>query len=287
VVASAGVAVALLASAAVRGWPGLAEAVCRSVAGRACTPVVYRSAVFEVPLGIAALAATLTAAVLAWRYGGGVRRARQRTRAHAAAAKITGRPLPVKGDSEGGTGRRMGDRAAVVLDAPQPAAYCVPGRPAAIVLTSGALAVLEPAQLGAVLAHERAHLAGHHHLLISLTRGLAASFPGVPLFTRGPAEVAGLAEMSADDAAARRTGRGALVAALLAMGTGTAVPAAALAATSGPVTARVNRLLDPPRPGRHARYGLALVSMTLLLATVSGLVSVFAGPLAAHLFALG
>jgi Zn-dependent protease with chaperone function len=174
-----------------------------------------------------------------------------------------------------------------VLDAPQPAAYCVPGRPAAIVLTSGALAVLEPAQLGAVLAHERAHLAGHHHLLISLTRGLAASFPGVPLFTRGPAEVAGLAEMSADDAAARRTGRGALVAALLAMGTGTAVPAAALAATSGPVTARVNRLLDPPRPGRHARYGLALVSMTLLLATVSGLVSVFAGPLAAHLLALG
>jgi Zn-dependent protease with chaperone function len=294
VVASAGVAVALLASAAVRGWPGLAEAVCRSVAGRACTPVVYRSAVFEVPLGIAALAATLTAAVLAWRYGRGVRRARQRTRAHAEAARITGRPLPVKGDSEGGTvkgewggGWGVGGRAAVVLDAPQPAAYCVPGRPAAIVLTSGALAVLEPAQLGAVLAHERAHLAGHHHLLISLTRGLAASFPGVPLFTRGPAEVARLAEMSADDAAARRTGRGALVAALLAMGTGTAVPAAALAATSGPVTARVNRLLDPPRPGRHARYGLALVSMTLLLATVSGLVSVFAGPLAAHLFALG
>jgi Zn-dependent protease with chaperone function len=270
----------LLAGAAVRGWPGLAEAVCRSVAGRACTPVVYRSAVFEVPLGIAALAATLTAAVLAWRYGRGVQRARQRTRAHAEAARITGRRLPVNGNGEAGG-------AAVVLDAPQPAAYCVPGRPAAIVLTSGALAVLEPAQLGAVLAHERAHLAGRHHLLISLTRGLAASFPGVPLFTRGPAEVARLAEMCADDAAARRTGRGALIAALLAMGTGAAVPAAALAATSGPVTARVHRLLDPPRPGRHARYGLALVSMTLLLATASGLVTVFAGPLAAHLLALG
>jgi hypothetical protein len=147
------------------------------------------------------------------------------------------------------------------------------------VLTSGALAVLDRAQLGAVLAHERAHLAGRHHLLISLSRGLAASFPGVPVFTRGPAEVARLAELCADDAAARRTGRPALVAALLAMGTGTAVPAPALAVTSGVVTARVHRLLDPPGRGRHARYGLALVTVMLLLATVSGLIIALAGSL--------
>lgn len=272
VVASAGAAVALLAGAAIAGLPRLAEAVCRSVAGRACTPVVYRSAAFEVPLGLAAIVATLTAAVLAWRYGRALQRAGRRTRAHAEAARITGRRLPVKG---GG--------ATVVLDAPQPAAYCVPGRPAAIVLTSAALAVLDRDQLGAVLAHERAHLAGRHHLLISLSRGLAASFPGVPVFTHGPAEVARLAELCADDAAARRTGRPALVAALLAMGTGAAVPAPALAVTSGVVTARVHRLLDPPRRGRHARYGVALAAVALLLASVSGLVIVFAGPLAAAL----
>jgi Zn-dependent protease with chaperone function len=270
--ASAGAAVALLAGAAIAGLPRLAYAVCRSVAGRACTPVVYRSAAFEVPLGVAAIVATLTAAVLAWRYGRALLRAGRRTRAHAEAARITGRRLPVKG---GG--------ATVVLDAPQPAAYCVPGRPAAIVLTSGALGVLDRDQLGAVLAHEQAHLAGRHHLLISLSRGLAAGFPGVPLFTRGPAEVARLAELCADDAAARRTGRPALVAALLAMGTGAAVPAPALAVTSGVVTARVHRLLDPPRRGRHARYGVALAAVTLLLASVSGLVIVFAGPLAAAL----
>jgi Zn-dependent protease with chaperone function len=290
VLASAAAAVALLAGAAIAGWPGLAEAVCRSVAGRACTPVVYRSAAFEVPLGAAAAAATLTAAVLAWRYGRAMRTAGQRTRAHAEAARITGRPLPVKGDSEGGTvkgewggGWGVGGGAAVVLDAPQRAAYCVPGRPAAIVLTSGALAVLDGPQLGAVLAHERAHLAGRHHLLISLSRGLAASFPGVPVFTRGPAEVARLAELCADDAAARRSGRPALVAALLAMGTGTAVPAPALAVTSGAVTARVGRLLDPPRRGRHARYGLALATVMLLLASASALVIAFAGPLAVAL----
>ena len=280
VLASAVAAVVMLAGAAIAGWPRLAEVVCRSVAGRACTQVVYRSAAFEVPLGFAAAAATLTAAVLAWRYGRALQRAGRRTRAHAEAARITGRRLPVPGD---GAGRRVERGATLVLEARQPAAYCVPGRPAAIVLTSGALAVLDRAQLGAVLAHERAHLAGRHHLLISLSRGLAASFPGVPVFTRGPAEVARLAELCADDAAARRAGRPALVAALLAMGTGTAVPAPALAVTSGAVTARVHRLLDPPGRGRHARYGLALATVMLLLASVSGLVIAFAGPLAGSL----
>ena len=274
VLASLVVATQYLVTAAVAGWSRLAEAVCRSVAGGACTAVVYRSAVFELALGLAAVAAALTLAVLAWRYGRRVQRAQCRTRAHADAARITGRRLP-------------GDGAAVVLDDPQPAAYCVPGRPAAIVLTSGALAVLDPGQLAAVLAHERAHLAGRHGLLVALTRRLAASFPGVPLFTRAPAEVARLAEMCADAAAARRGGRSTLVGALLAMGTGAAVPAAALAATGGAVTARVQRLLDPAPRARHARNRLALVTVILLLALVSGLVARYAGPLTAHGIAIG
>ena len=264
-------AIQYLITAAVGGWPQLAKAVCRSVAGGACTAVVYRSAVFELGLGLAATAAALALAALAWRYGRSVQRAQRRTRAHAEAARITGRRLP--------------DGAAVVLDAARPAAYCVPGRPAAIVLTSAALAVLDPGQLTAVLAHERAHLAGRHHLLIALTRGLAATFPGVPLFTRGPAEVARLAEMCADDVAARHSSRPTLVTALLAMGTGTAVPAAALAATGGAVAARVQRLLEPAPPARHARNRLALGTVILLLALVSGLVTRYAGPLAAHGFA--
>ena len=266
-------AIQYLITAAVAGWPQLAKAVCRSVAGGACTAVVYRSAVFELGLGLAATAAAVALAVLAWRYGRSVQRAQRRTRAHAEAARITGRRLP--------------DGAVVVLDAARPAAYCVPGRPAAIVLTSAALAVLDPGQLTAVLAHERAHLAGRHHLLIALTRGLAATFPGVPLFTRGPAEVARLAEMCADDVAARHSSRPTLVTALLAMGTGTAVPAAALAATGGAVAARVQRLLEPAPPARHARNRLALGTVIFLLALVSGLVTRYAGPLAAYGFAAG
>jgi beta-lactamase regulating signal transducer with metallopeptidase domain len=267
--ASVVVALQYLVAAAVTGWSQLAEVVCRSVTGGRCTAVVYRSAVFELALGLAATAAALALAVLAWRYGRSVQRAQQRTRAHAEAARIAGRRLP-------------GGGAAVVFDAARPAAYCVPGRPAAIVLTSGALAVLDPRQLTAVLAHERAHLAGRHHLLIALTRGLATTFPGVPLFTRGQAEVARLAEMCADDAAARRCSRPTLVAALLAMGTGAAVPAAALAAATCAVTARVQRLLEPAPPGRHARNQLALITVMLLLALVSVLITRFAGPLTAH-----
>ena len=188
-------ALQFLVRAAIAGWPALAEAVCQSVTRGACAPSLYRSALFELALGLTATAAALAAAAAAWRYGRRVQRARSRTRTHAETARITGHPLP-------------GTEPAVVLDATAPLAYCMPGRPATIVVTSGALAVLEPEQLTAVLAHERAHLAGRHHLLIVLARALAAGFPGVPLFARGLGEIARLAEMCADDAAAPAAGHG-------------------------------------------------------------------------------
>jgi Zn-dependent protease with chaperone function len=267
-VASVAITLRFLITEAVSGWPRLAEVVCRSVAGGACTPGIYRSAMFELALGVTALVASLGAGALAWRYGRRVQRAQRRTRAHAEAARITGRRLP-------------GSRCAVVLEAPQPAAYCVAGRPATIVLTTAALAVLDRGQLLAVLAHERAHLAGRHQLLIALTRGLAASFPAVPVFSRGAQEVARLAEMCADDAAARRSGRPALVSALLAMGTGAAVPAAALSATGSAVTFRVQRLLEPPRRAQRAGYGVALVGVISLLFLASGLTAAAGGAIAA------
>lgn len=286
VLASAVVALIFLVRAAIAGWPGLAEAVCRSVAGGGCTPAIYRSAAFELGLAAVAVAAALVTAVLVWRYGHGLQQAWRRASAHAEAARITGRRLPGTGMGAGtGVGARAG--AALVLEDRQPVAYCVAGRRAAIVLTSGALAILDPAQLTAVLAHERAHLAGRHPLLITLARGLSAVFPGVPLFARGAEEVERLAEMCADDAAARHSGRPALITALLTMGTGRAVPAAALVAgalgaVACAVTARVERLLEPPRPASHARYRAALVAVTLALVTASALVAALAGPVAAH-----
>jgi Zn-dependent protease with chaperone function len=173
-----------------------------------------------------------------------------------------------------------------MLDDPRPAAYCVAGRPAAIVVTSGALTVLDPPQLRAVLAHERAHLAHGHHVLATVTRALAAALP-VPLFTRGAAEVARLAEMSADDTAARASGRPALAAALIAIATGarypsaritgaghpgagylsTGLPRGALAAAACAVPDRVERLLRPAsRASRAACTAALALSLTALAA---------------------
>jgi Zn-dependent protease with chaperone function len=266
---SAAVALVLLLRAAVAGWPGLARAVCRSVAGGACTPVMYRSALFELALGLLATCVTLAAVTLTWRYGRGIQRARRASHAHATVARMVGRQLPAS-------------RFAVVLDRQETAAYCLPGNPATIVLTTGALNVLEPVQLAAVLSHELAHLSGHHHLLTLLTRGLAAAFPAVPLFAAGPAEITQLAEMCADDRAARQVGRQPLATALLALGTGTAVPVHALAATGCATLARVQRLASPPSQARRARCRLGLFSLCAAFLLGWSLVTALAAGLVAH-----
>lgn len=273
-------------------WPHLTQALCRSVAGGACTPEVYRSALYEGGVTAVAIVVTLLSLVALWRYGHRVQRARAQTRSHARTALLVGRDI-----AGAGPGAR-----AVVLDDPRPAAYCVAGRPAAIVVTSGALAVLDPPQLRAVLAHERAHLAHGHHALTTITRGLAAAFPGVPLFTRGAAEVARLAEMSADDTATRTSDRPTLVAALLAIVTGVAFSAAELAAGEGrpalplagraarttpgsalPAAAcavpdRVERMLCPTGPAKSLAFTGALTLATALLAAAPlGLAILLAG----------
>jgi chloramphenicol 3-O phosphotransferase len=256
----------LLARAAVAGWPAFARTVCESVSAGTCPPAVYESMAYELGLAIAALLGGITMILIGWRYGRSLHRSSVRTRAHAEAARITGRPV------EGGN-------AAFVLDATRPAVYCVPGRPPTIVLTTGALAILDPQQLTAVLAHERAHLAGRHHLLLAVTRALAAVVPVVPLFARGTGEVARLAEMRADDVAARSGGRGPLLAALLAMGAGVTVaqpPATWLAATGGAVAARARRLAEPPATARWVGHGLALAGLTVAIAVASALVLAFA-----------
>jgi Zn-dependent protease with chaperone function len=268
VLTSLAVALHYLVSAALAGWSLLVEAVCQSVTGRACSPLVYRGAMLEVPLAVAALGGALATVGLAWQYGHWLQRSRHRTRAHAEAVRIAGRALAAV-------------NGAVVLDVPELAAYCVPGRPPAIVLTAGTLAVLDGNQLSAVIAHEKAHLSGRHHLLVAVTRGLAAALPGVPLFSRGAIEVARLTEMRADDTAARASGRNVLVAALLSMGTGSPTPAFALAATAGNLTARVQRLLEPPPRARRISNWLGLAAVTLLVAA-SALLMCLGSPLEAH-----
>ena len=263
VLASAAVAIQFSFRTVAADWPQLTQALCRSVAGGACTPAVYESFLYQAGVIVLAASLALAGVAAAWRYGRRVRRSGSQTRSHARAALLVGRAI-------------AGQARTVMLDDPRPAAYCVAGRPAAIVVTSGALAVLDPPQLRAVLAHESAHLAHRHHALATVTRGLAAAFPGVPLFTRGAAEVARLTEMAADDTAARASGRPALVTALIAIATGAAVsstgslgaavPAGAMAAAARAVPDRVERLLRPSSPARSAAFAAALTLTLALLA---------------------
>jgi hypothetical protein len=59
-------------------------------------------------------------------------------------------------------------------------AYCLPGRPGPVVVSSAALRRLHAGQLAAVLAHERAHQAGHHQRLMLVTQALRVGFPWLP-----------------------------------------------------------------------------------------------------------
>ena len=140
-----------------------------------------------------------------------------------------------------------------IIDHPDPAAYVVAARcQPLVVVTSGAVERLTDAELAAVIAHERAHAAGRHHLLVTALRLLAEAFPANRLFTQAHTHVARLVEICADDAAVRQHHRLDLARAVVTVAEGLAarnrVPASTLAATGGDTAGRVQRLLTPPEP---------------------------------------
>lgn len=169
-------------------------------------------------------------------------------------------------------GRRVAGVDGVVVDAPQKMAYCVGGRPGTVVITSAALDCLDRVHLDAVLAHERAHLAGHHHLLLAMTRALASTFPRVRLFTVAQAEVARLLEMCADDKASVRHGTAPLLAAIVSLANAGPLPATALGASSIGVRARVQRLTDPHTVGRRRTAQLMLGAAIVMVAATPVLI---------------
>lgn len=237
------VAVSILVAAGVRGLSNTA-------AMEFCLKLVGLPAASPSPAGMAALivAGLVASAVVTVKVTRAVLGLRLRSREHAQAARIVGVP----------TGRPD----VFVVTADRLAAYCVVGRPHAIVVTSAAMETLDDAQLAAVLAHEEAHLSGRHHHILMVLRALAASLPLLPLFTRGAAEVTDLLEMCADDSAARRHGTRPLIAGMIMLAGQAPSPASGLAVAANAVLARVTRLLDPAQPGTRWCHRL-LVSATI------------------------
>ena len=159
---------------------------------------------------------------------------------------------------------------ALVIDYPTAAAYCLPGIRSQIVVSAGTLDLLAPAELAAVLAHERAHVRARHDLVLIPFTSLRRTFPRSRVIAQSYRTVALLVEMMADDRALRVRGLlpRELATALLRFGTAGAdgAPAGALAAAEGELTARVTRLLTPPPPLHRAAQAAVIIGSAVLVA---------------------
>ena len=124
---------------------------------------------------------------------------------------------------------------------PRPLAFSVSGRRALIVASSALVEQLPPGAVAAVLAHERAHLRGRHHLQVAVAEALGAALPVVPLFGRAPTAVRRLVEFTADASAAHRHGSEKLSNALRVLA-GSTSPPGTLAASGDDAQQRLARL---------------------------------------------
>jgi Zn-dependent protease with chaperone function len=202
------------------------------------------------------IAGLVVAAALLMRAAGclvsGLVRVRRERAEHSAFLLVAGRPDASLG--------------AIVLEDETPAAYCLPAGDHRVVVSSGTIASLRRGQLTAVLAHERAHLRGRHHAMLAWAAALGRAFPFVPLLRRAPGELAALAEMAADDVAARQHDADDLASALVLMAQAS-VKIPALRAGGPAAVKRIHRLLAPAtipsRPARTAKIAAGIGALTL------------------------
>jgi peptidase M48-like protein len=179
-------------------------------------------------------------------------------------------------------GMGTGDRV-VVVPGPAIEAYALPGQPGRIVVSGRLLDHLDHRGRAALIAHERAHLAGRHHLFSAVTHLAAAANPLLLPVARA---VDYTVERWADEHAAAVTGDRRLVAetigrvALLASPAPRRAAEVALRVTgpsyqrvsvawAGPVPRRVAALLAAPPRTRAVL--LAVCAALVLLAGVSAL----------------
>jgi Peptidase family M48 len=171
---------------------------------------------------------------------------------------------------------------ALVVDHPAAAAYCLPGLRSRIVVSVGALDLLRPAELAAVLAHERAHLRERHDLVVLPFTALRRAFGWSRTCADAHQSVALLIEMLADDRALRARPARALAGALARFGSAgcggaDSAPDGALAvsgaAHEGEMTARVTRLMTPiPPPPAVVRFGICCAATLIVVVPVMLLV---------------
>jgi len=160
---------------------------------------------------------------------------------------------------------------ALLLDDSRAAAYYLPGVRGRIVVSAGALGILNNDRLAAVLAHERGHARERHGIVLLPFAAMDSVLRFVPYAHHARQEVAALLEMAADDYAIRSSSPHTLAAALVAMSSTSSAPTCTFAASTTGLVARVNRLIDPATPSRGiaaSAIGAAILVIAVPLTVV-------------------
>ena len=160
----------------------------------------------------------------------------------------------------------LGDVRVLAVD--EPLAYCLPGIRGMVVLSEGALATLSPAEVSAILRHERTHLRARHDLVLEAFIAVHTAFPRLVRSGSALHAVRLLVELLADDAAVRVAGPGPLARALVACAAGP-TPAGALAAGGVSTVIRVQRLSGPPNSRLLSLASYLAAAAVLVVPTVA------------------
>lgn len=185
--------------------PGRAAQVCEQCLASA-NPFDGRT--FDTGLPVVVLLALPAAAVLLYLVSITVESRRRRRSTLRTAARIRARSV---------AGRVHGYDVLLVADR-RPFALSLPRRHGGIVVSTGAVDLLEPEELAAVLAHEHAHVQQRHHLITALVGGLTGRLGWIPLLAAAGDALGHYLEIAADDHARRTVGTPALASALLLLG---------------------------------------------------------------------
>lgn len=151
----------------------------------------------------------------------------------------------------------------------EPVAFSIGGGRRGIVVASTGLHGLDPRAVEAVIAHERAHVRGRHHLVIAFARAAAAALPRVPLCRQAPGAVGVLCELAADATAVRRCGPEALTRALQEIAAGQGAPRGTVGFDAFPQARQ--SWLSSPRPALVRCDGVLARAMTSAIALVPAL----------------
>lgn len=154
---------------------------------------------------------------------------------------------------------RRRDPPVLAIQDPTPRAFCAGHVRPRVHVSTGALERLSPPQLRAVVAHERHHAARRDPLRLLVARVLAEALFFLPAVRDLAGRYGALAEVAADEAAARETDAPTLASAMLAFGDDRVAPE------------RVDHLL-----GQRARWRLTLALLVLSAGTLAFLGAVIA-----------